>query len=63
MTHHTAIKHDHRPSHGFQRSWPRPNEIREQAQCIRSHWSDRQCTIRERMAERRLRALAEQLLR
>ena len=63
MSHHTASKHDHRPSPGSGKNWPRPNQISERAQRIRRHWSDGECINRERLADRRLRELAEQLLR
>jgi hypothetical protein len=36
--------------------------IRQRARRIRREWSDRELTVRERLAKRRQRQLAEQLL-
>ncbi|HUY32431.1 MAG TPA: hypothetical protein VMV69_06590 [Pirellulales bacterium] len=60
MNHHPAFKQGHGPS--AQGNWPLPNEIRQRAQCIRRHWTHRECGLRERLAKRRQLALVEQLL-
>ncbi|HEV3023274.1 MAG TPA: hypothetical protein VGX76_12440 [Pirellulales bacterium] len=62
MTQYAPSRHDERSRPASHRNWPRPEEIRHRAQRIRREWSDGEYCLRERLAQRRLRQLAEQLL-